>query len=128
MRRCYLPKTISKLLEFFYHCLLSFSPLLLPLPSTSPPPSPLLLLPLPSISIRLLSELTHQVEVSSREVSQLQQRVDHAHSRGAEEREQGVRAQEEHLKSKKTKKNDFFSCHLADLKVVSKLCFISCSA
>ena len=47
----------------------------------------------------MLSALTRQVEASSREVSQLQVRVDHAHSQGLEERELSVRTQEEHFKS-----------------------------
>ncbi len=47
----------------------------------------------------LLSELTRQVEASTREVGMLGARVGHAHSQGLEEREQNTRAQEEHLKS-----------------------------
>ena len=45
-----------------------------------------------------LSVLTRQVEASTREVSQLQAKVDHAHSQGVQDREHSTRAQEEHLK------------------------------
>ena len=48
----------------------------------------------------MLSELTHQVESSTREVSQLQAKLEQAHSMRVEEQAQRTRIHQEQLKSK----------------------------
>jgi hypothetical protein len=48
----------------------------------------------------MLSELTHQVENSTREVSQLQAKLEQAHSMKVEEQTQRTRIHQEQLKSK----------------------------
>ena len=49
---------------------------------------------------RMLSELTHQVESSTREVSQLQAKLEQAHSVRVEEQAQRTKVHQEQLKSK----------------------------
>lgn len=49
---------------------------------------------------RMLSELTHQVETSTREVSQLQAKLEQSHSMRAEEQAQRAKIHQEQLKSK----------------------------
>ena len=49
---------------------------------------------------RMLSELTHQVESSTREVSQLQAKLEQAHSMRVEEQAQRTKIHQEQLKSK----------------------------
>ena len=48
---------------------------------------------------RMLSELSQQVENSSREVSQLQAKLDHAHSARIEEQTERAKRHQEQLKS-----------------------------
>ena len=52
------------------------------------------------VSHRMLSELTQQVETSTREVSQLQAKLEQAHSMRAEEQVQRAKIHQEQLKSK----------------------------
>ena len=49
---------------------------------------------------RMLSEFTQQVETSTREVSQLQAKLEQAHSTRAEEQVQRAKIHQEQLKSK----------------------------
>ena len=48
---------------------------------------------------RMLSELSQQVESSTREVSQLQAKLEHAHSARSEEQAQRAKRHQEQLKS-----------------------------
>ena len=48
----------------------------------------------------MLSELTHQVESSTREVSQLQAKLEQAHSMRVDEQAQRTKIHQEQLKSK----------------------------
>ena len=52
----------------------------------------------PPTLCRALTDLTRQVEASSREVSSLQQKVDKAHSQGLTQREETLKCREEQLK------------------------------
>ena len=47
----------------------------------------------------MLSELTHQVETSTREVSQLQAKLEQAHTMRVEEQTQRAKIHQEQLKS-----------------------------
>ncbi len=51
-----------------------------------------------SIMHRMLSDLSHKVEVSTRDMTQLQAKLEGAHSTELEDRMQRVKAHEEHIK------------------------------